>query len=163
VELKRCTGRCGQELPLSEFSIRADNGRPRSRCKKCRNSDHLDDTTVARSYYKANQDRILEGVRNRRKKYRLEALQHYSGGTPKCSCNGCTETHIEFLTIDHIGGGGSKHRRELSSPGRQNQRSPGGLAFYYWLRNNNYPEGFRVLCWNCNCSRGLHGYCPHEV
>lgn len=92
----------------------------------------------------------------------MEALTHYSGGTPKCSCVGCCETHTEFLTIDHIDGGGGEHRRELSGPGSKDKRSPGGLAFYYWLRRNKYPGGFRVLCWNCNCSRGLYGYCPHE-
>jgi hypothetical protein len=30
------------------------------------------------------------------------------------------------------------------------------------LRRDNYPDGYRVLCANCNFSRGIHGYCPHE-
>jgi len=34
--------------------------------------------------------------------------------------------------------------------------------FYRWLKQNNFPEGFRVLCINCNFSLGIYGYCPHE-
>lgn len=30
-----------------------------------------------------------------------------------------------------------------------------------WLIHNRFPEGFRVLCFNCNNSLGMHGYCPH--
>jgi hypothetical protein len=33
---------------------------------------------------------------------------------------------------------------------------------YVWLRDNGWPEGYRVLCHNCNSARGLYGYCPHE-
>ena len=29
-------------------------------------------------------------------------------------------------------------------------------------QRNNYPVGFRVLCWNCNCSIGMYGECPHQ-
>ncbi len=64
-----------------------------------------------------------------------------------CSC--CGEAEIAFLTIDHIGGGGYQHKKETNS------------KLYPWLVQNNYPEGFRVLCYNCNCGRRL-GPCPHE-
>jgi hypothetical protein len=77
-------------------------------------------------------------------------LEHYSGTPPHCQCPGCTETHLEFLSIDHINGGGRKHRLSI------------GGGIYAWLRKNNYPDGFRVLCHNCNQSRGAYGYCPHE-
>lgn len=78
---------------------------------------------------------------------RMQALVAYSGDSPKCQCQGCNESNIEFLTIDHIGGGGRKHRLETN--------------VYRWLRKNNFPPGFRVLCMNCNFSRGRYGYCPH--
>lgn len=84
-------------------------------------------------------------------KHRLIALTHYSGGvTPFCSC--CRETILRFMTIDHINGGGAKHQKTISS-----------LSFFTWLIKNNFPDGFRVLCYNCNIGRAHNGgTCPHE-
>ena len=31
-----------------------------------------------------------------------------------------------------------------------------------WLKNNNYPKGFQILCWNCNFAKGVLGQCPHQ-
>jgi hypothetical protein len=83
--------------------------------------------------------------------FRLEVLRHYSDYVPSCAC--CSEARIEFLAIDHINGGGQSHLREI---GRM------GHTFYHWLKNSGFPEGFRVLCHNCNMARGLYGICPHE-
>lgn len=79
-----------------------------------------------------------------------EVIRTYGG---KCAC--CGEDRWEFLTIDHVNGGGTKHRKQVGS---------GGGAFYKWLKANGYPqEGYRVLCMNCNMALGLYGYCPHQV
>ena len=70
-----------------------------------------------------------------------------------CRCACCGDAHPEFLSIDHILGGGVSHRKRIG----------GSIAFYKWLVENDYPkEDYRLLCMNCNHSRGLHGYCPHE-
>lgn len=84
-----------------------------------------------------------------RRKLRLEVLTHYSGGTPRCAC--CGVEDLEFLSIDHINGGGYQHRKEV------------GSSFYVWLRRHGFPEGYRVLCMNCNHSLGHYGYCPHQT
>lgn len=84
-------------------------------------------------------------ILNRRLK--LEILNAYGN---KCIC--CKEKNIEFLTIDHINGNGSEHRKEVGA----------GTAFYHWLKKNNFPSEFRILCFNCNCSMGIFGYCPHN-
>lgn len=77
---------------------------------------------------------------------RLEAIAAYGG---HCVC--CKESQQEFLTIDHVDGGGNKHRKTLTD------------YFYRWLKNNGFPKKeFRLLCYNCNCSRAHRGYCPHE-
>lgn len=76
---------------------------------------------------------------------RKEVLNHYGN---KCAC--CAEETKEFLTIDHINGGGGKHRKEING------------HVYRWLKKNNFPDGFRLLCYNCNCARGFYGVCPHE-
>jgi hypothetical protein len=53
--------------------------------------------------------------------------------------------------MDHINGGGSKHAQQI-----------GRGKIYRWLILNDFPEGFRVLCHNCNLSLGYYGYCPHQ-
>jgi hypothetical protein len=81
----------------------------------------------------------------------MMVLEHYG---VKCNCpGGCDVTEPKFLTIDHIHGGGVKHRKSI---GRQ------GGDFYAWLVKNKYPDGFQVLCFNCNCAKGFFGKCPHE-
>jgi hypothetical protein len=79
-----------------------------------------------------------------------KVFEHYGN---QCAC--CGETRFEFLSIDHINGGGRKHREQLGSQGR-------GSRFYRWLVKNDFPGGYRTLCYNCNCSYGFFGYCPHE-
>ena len=112
-----------------------------------------------RKYWAANKEKLIAKRARFRtqhpdydKKYtrriREEALHAY-GDT--CFC--CGEWHYEFLAIDHIEGGGTKHRRELNISGQK---------FYFWLRRNNYPKGYRVACHCCNMSLGLYGYCPHS-
>lgn len=85
-----------------------------------------------------------------RKDLKLEAFQKYGG--PVCVC--CGETHELLLTLDHINNDGAEHRRSLGYK---------KAAFYEWLRKNNYPPGYQVLCWNCNMGKHLNGgVCPHK-
>ena len=84
--------------------------------------------------------------RDRRKRDRLAAFERYGRS---CAC--CGEANAGFLTIDHIDGGGTKHRAEMS------------CQIYAWLRKHGYPPGFQTLCYNCNCGRGANGgICPHH-
>lgn len=88
--------------------------------------------------------------RKKNQERRLEILTHYAGGVPICAC--CGERTVGFLTIDHIAGGGNKHRKKIKA------------NLYDWLHRNNYPPGFQVLCYNCNCGRARHGgICPHKI
>ncbi len=120
-----------------------------------------------KEYYENNKDKILartkiyheihgEEERLRDKKYRknlrVNAISYYSNGTMSCVC--CGEKHIEFLTLDHINNDGAKHRRE--------NKKISGSNLYRWLKDNNYPEGFQVLCWNCNACKGYFGECYHK-
>ena len=56
-------------------------------------------------------------------------------------CKGCGETEPGVLQIDHINGDGSKHRKQLKEQ---------SIGIYQWLKDNNWPAGFRTLCANCN-------------
>jgi len=99
---------------------------------------------------KRNKEEFTKYKRAWTLKYKMLAMKHYcNSDIPFCNC--CGEKEIKFLTIDHINGGGSKHRKSIN-----NNR------ICHWLFKNNYPKGFRVLCMNCNFSRGKYGYCPHE-
>lgn len=55
-------------------------------------------------------------------------------------CAVCGESHPAFLAIDHINGGGAAQRRVTG----------GGHRLYLWLRKNNFPSGYQVLCHNHN-------------
>lgn len=86
--------------------------------------------------------------------YKKQAIAHYSNGTMKCMCPDCDENRLQFLTIDHINGGGNKHKTEIKN-----------RNIYRWLAINNFPSkpALQVLCYNCNCARGNRGKCPvHE-
>lgn len=128
---------CGKDQYQTEFCRSTTNKSGLQRwCKQC-------DKTRMRQY------RIQE---------RLAALEAYGGKHPQCACPGCNEDRLPFLCIDHINGKGCKHRLEIGKG-----TNPGGGAFYRWLRKNNYPKGFRVLCHNCNTARQT-GPCPvHET
>jgi hypothetical protein len=66
---------------------------------------------------------------------KLNALCIYSHGSMKCEI--CEEDRLGCLSIDHIDGGGRKHREEIKG------------HIYRWLKENEFPIGFRVLCMNC--------------
>lgn len=85
---------------------------------------------------------------------RQKVFSYYSEGFPKCVC--CGEQDHEVLAIDHVHGGGRKHRASLGYLGIGNN-------FYQWLRKNGFPDGYQVLCHNCNFARQLLGSCPHQA
>jgi len=102
-----------------------------------------------RRWHFRNREKVLIKQREYRKKIKERVLSHYGKGNPKCEC--CGEQIKEFLCIDHIGGGGTKHRNQI-----------GKGYLYFWLIKNNFPEGFRILCYNCNQAISLYGKCPHK-
>lgn len=105
----------------------------------------------ARNNAFSKNNRPLMRIREKtaRLKRRMECLLAYAvDGKIECSC--CHEREIKFLAIDHIGGNGNKHRKEI------------GTNIYAWLKRNNYPKGFRILCHNCNLAEGFYGTCPHN-
>ncbi len=120
----------------------------------CRNGHALTDSNIY-SYTHAD-GQVARDCRACKRKARveynrstkLEVFSHY--GTT-CAC--CGESRQEFLAIDHINGGGRQHSLEIGKS---------GTGFYSWLKQQGYPEGYRVLCHNCNMSWGFFGYCPHE-
>ncbi len=81
-----------------------------------------------------------------RKMAAIEAL----GGV--CTC--CGEKNPEFLQIDHIDGGGGKHRRE---------KKYSTSKLYYQIIKGTIEHKVRLLCANCNQSIAISptGICAH--
>jgi hypothetical protein len=104
---------------------------------------------LSRHYRETHLETRREYTRRYQANQRSAVFAFYGGEHPRCEC--CGESHLEFLTIDHVNGDGSKHRKQI-----------GEGALYNWLIKNNFPNGFRVLCMNCNFSLGIRGYCPHN-
>jgi len=81
-------------------------------------------------------------------KLRMAVYAAYGG--PKCNC--CGENEIRFLSMDHIDNNGGEHRKEI----------PSTKSLLGWLKKNNFPTGFQVLCMQCNFAKGKHNICPHQ-
>jgi transposase-like protein len=82
--------------------------------------------------------------RARARKLRAMVMEHYGAA---CAC--CGEDRLEFLSIDHINGNGKQHR------------AAAGGKLYRLIVKQGFPADLRILCYNCNCSLGFNGYCPH--
>ena len=79
--------------------------------------------------------------------------RHSNSDVPCCRCCG-ENTNIRFLAVDHIEG-----RSHLP----KEQQNLDGDHMISWLKQNNCPEGFQILCHNCNSAKGMFGKCPHEI
>jgi hypothetical protein len=104
-----------------------------------------------------NLDKFKEYNRKSGLKLKREVMDAYGGA---CVC--CGETELVFLTIDHVNDDGAEHRREIAAEKGTNW-AQAGRNTYRWLRDNGFPEGFQVLCANCNCGKQWNGgVCPHQ-
>lgn len=81
-----------------------------------------------------------------------ECLEAYG---KKCIC--CGEAIKAFLTLDHEGGNGNDHRRKLFG------YNVGGVHMYRWLKKNNFPSGYRILCMNCNWATRYNSSLPTQI
>lgn len=86
-----------------------------------------------------NRERVRGYGRTSRFKIKSTVFSHYCDENIKCKI--CNENDIDILSIDHIGGKGNDHRKEIGISG--------GHRFYFWLKSNNYPDGYQILCMNC--------------
>lgn len=100
--------------------------------------------------------RINERVKKSNMSVRDEVYKHYGN---ICAC--CGETESKFLSIDHVNNDGAKHRKEIWTSA---SRRSSGSHLYRWIIKNNYPDGFQLLCMNCNHGKSRNdGICPHKT
>ena len=111
-------------------------------CKECNYEYH-------KKWQQNNKNRQNQLQNESNHRLRDEVINEYGG---KCAC--CGEERKEYLSIDHINGGGRKHRKEMGFSNSD--------QFYRWLRQNDYPKEFQVLCFNCNCAKRNYNICPQS-
>lgn len=137
---------------LVKYVISNDYGlpmsKPKKRCTKCREIKALEEFWCLKASPDGHDWRCIEcskGTRDVRrtrasgKRWRLRAreaaIKRYGG---KCVC--CRERMSEFLAVVE----------------KYKERSP------RWLKENSFPTGCRVLCFNCLGAETTYGYCPHQ-
>lgn len=140
---KVCT-QCKFEKPIDGFTNNklTPDGLA-SWCKDCFNAyqrksyleNHEEQLERHRKYRETHREQGRRKGRIYNQRMKSLVLFHYSSGVPTCAhCGFCD---IRALSIDHINGGGSRHQREISN------------TIYRWLINNDFPDGYQVLCMNC--------------
>ena len=107
-------------------------------------------------YNKQYRQNHLEYFRayNKQRYFRLKhlVLTLYSTGIddpiahPKC--NRCGQEDINKLELDHVFGGGTKDRKQITN-------GWGGDPYYRYLIDNHFPRGFQTLCKKCNIRKSF--------
>ena len=103
--------------------------------------EHLNE--LNKGYKQVDPERYKRYGVNYRQRVKLDVLSHYSNGELKCAHCGIDD--IDVLCIDHINNDGASLRKQWGL----------GSAFYKRLIQAKYPEGYQILCWNCNHKKEL--------
>ena len=135
---------CAHEYARTYYHKTKHDGKHRERTKTY-HTKILSDPQKKKLWYEKHKLRMR--IQNRA--IRLEVIRHYSNGLCVCAC--CGEKTFEFLAVDHLNGGGLKHRKIYEIKSLAN-----------WLFRNGFPGGFQILCYNCNQAKALWGACPHK-
>lgn len=154
----RC-GTCGETKPSTEFyadrSKRHGHATVCKDCTKARSAKRTSDPETrdqALAYMRdyAKRPEIVERRRQREAEDRQKVIELYGGA---CAC--CGEREPAFLTLDHVEGDGAAHRAA----------DPLAGSIVKWHRRHGFKRSdrFQLLCWNCNCAKGIRGACPHEA
>ncbi len=127
---------------------------PRRSCGPC--GKRASDYYYRRGGYNPEQARLhrqrrrearIQYARENRVRQKLEVIGAYGG---RCVC--CGEQEPVFLCVDHIDEGRPEGPKKKV-----------GGQLYTWLRDQGYPSGFQILCFNCNNAIRYGRVCPHQA
>ena len=105
-------------------------------------------------YHAKNKDKHSEYHKRHNAEKRREVLLHYSNSIDiQCIC--CETKVMDFLTLDHIDGGGRQHRKNTTN-------STVNYLHSLHEQTGKWLEGFQVMCMNCNWYKHLNGECSVE-
>lgn len=155
--LKQCLI-CKQLKPITDFCIRrSEKDGHNTYCKDCssiikkqKHREHKLLPPIEYVKWREKQNAIRKASRTRIK---LEVFTHYCKGTPKCAnpfhLHSEDITDLDLLTLDHINGDGYKERKELDGLVEK------GAAFYRYIKKQDYPPKYQILCWNCQAKKKI--------
>ena len=100
---------------------------------------------ACKKWHRKNKEKLSARAILMHKKVKLEVFAHYSHRYPPYCANpfgqhSAPYTDMRALSIDHVQGGGTVHRWKLGFS---------GYHFWTWLKKQGLPEGYQVLCMNC--------------
>jgi ribosomal protein S26 len=119
--------KCGKYIPIDEL---ANHSKWHSEQESSIDENNTKNLKIVK---------ILEKSRLRRIRIKIEVMTHYGNG--KCACVKCGFSDIIALTVDHVNGNGSNHRKE--------NKYVRGNHIYEWLKKNKFPLNYQTLCMNC--------------
>ena len=145
--------RCGETRPADQFVVNRSAANGGNICRPCRRQRDAERRAAKRQEFRdrhsawraANRDHVRAYTRRKARELRDQVLDAYGG---ECAC--CGERVRDFLTLDHINGGGTAHRKATWG------------KVYQQVKREGFPPGYRVLCWDCNWAYRLMGDCPHR-
>jgi hypothetical protein len=157
--------RCGERKTVEDFPTKGVD----YWCTACRNSYSLKryherraklnaEIRRAERLSKMNADKLAAfkakvNAENIDRRNAVRDVVYRAYGGYKCAC--CGETEKLFLSIDHVNNDGAEHKRSM--------KLNTGEQLHRWLIRNNFPDGFQVLCMNCNWGKHRNnGVCPHQ-
>jgi hypothetical protein len=96
-------------------------------------------------YREKNRDILNEKNRQRRINCKLTILDRYGK-----YCATCGFEDIRALQLDHINGNGNEERVKVGGSTKFS-----GWRFYDYLIKQGLPDGYQILCANCNMIKQL--------
>ena len=162
--MKELAQRPESKAKKKEYRDRSEN-KARQKARQARPENKarakaLKQTPAYKRYQKEYDHRRKEKISTRDIALKHEVCLTYSklhsnSDVPCCRCCKMSD-YLDFLAIDHIQG-----RKELP----ENEQELSGSALCRFLKRNKYPEGYQVLCTNCNTAKAYpknNNKCPHE-
>ena len=140
--IKKVCTKCGTLKGPKRFPVRRQGGW----CTDCRRSYARE---RGRAIAADPIRKALHEISNNSCKAALRAQAFRNLGRA-CAC--CGQPRQWSLELDHIEGGGTKHRHEVG----------GGLGVYRAARRESWPKSkYQMLCSTCNRGKWRNGVCPH--
>ena len=142
-DIGRCR-RCVGAAPGSEYHV----PKARRQSRKRWVAEHKEQLArYLKDYRKTNRASLAKKKLAKNQAAKAAGIAAYGG---QCIC--CGEARVEFLTLDHINGRATEPYRITG------QKAWARLKARGWPRDN-----FQLLCFNCNCAKGIYGRCPHST
>ena len=130
-----------EQLKEYQKKYRRDNAKILSERIKKYDRAHKEERAAYQKIYRKDANNHIKHILCHREytaRLKIEVFKHYS---PTLTCQHCGFSDVRALSLDHINGGGLKHKIEVNVAG--------GHSLYSWAKTHGYPPIFQVLCMNC--------------